>query len=396
MKTGLTSFIFILLALSARSADRIRFAAKINGQQVKLAFDTGSEAFILFEPTVQALGLKWTNPPADLVVSPGKVSLGRTAMCDFEIGGCKTTGRFYVFRTPSYLPLDIDGVLPWKAFRNRLLYLNASERSLTMPDVFPDDLDRWQAWKLKADSETLFFEIRNTDGTTGSVAIDTGSPAGVELSESNWQAWRSSIRSRNTTLRAGVTPTRGLQIHEERWAEKLELGSFTIYDVPVSPAYHNTHLSHTDCEATLGLFALSRFEVILDYTNKTMYTKPVDDPPADYAHNRIAAVFAPADPSRDNDLIAHIIPQGPAYQAGIREGDLLLGINDLDVTAWRTTPGILPLSRFWSQPPGTKITLRLMRNGKSFDTAVILRDILYPRPAAPEGDTASGQEVHHD
>ena len=39
-------------------------------------------------------------------------------------------------------------------------------------------------------------------------------------------------------------------------------------------------------------------------------------------------------------------------------------------------PKVLPLSRFWSRSPGTKLKLTLSRNDKSFQTTVELQDIL--------------------
>ena len=88
----------------------------------------------------------------------------------------------------------------------------------------------------------------------------------------------------------------------------------------------------------------------------------------------MGAVFVPQGDESDL-LTAQVLPQSPAYQAGIRNGDVLLKIDDLDVTKWRTDPNVLPLSRFWKRPPGTKLKLSLSRNDKPFKTTVELKDI---------------------
>jgi hypothetical protein len=59
----------------------------------------------------------------------------------------------------------------------------------------------------------------------------------------------------------------------------------------------------------------------------------------------------------------------------IRDGDVLLKIGVLNVTRWRTDPLILPLSRFWSQPAGTKHRLTLKRGDETYETTVTLEDL---------------------
>ena len=82
--------------------------------------------------------------------------------------------------------------------------------------------------------------------------------------------------------------------------------------------------------------------------------------------------------SKGADLVAHVADGSPAQKVGIRSGDLLLKIDELDVTKWRTDPAVLPLNRFWSRPAGTKRRLTLQRDGQQFDVTVELQDILFP------------------
>jgi hypothetical protein len=56
----------------------------------------------------------------------------------------------------------------------------------------------------------------------------------------------------------------------------------------------------------------------------------------------------------------------------------LLAIGDLDVTKWQTNPTVLPLSRFWAQPAGTELRLRLSRDGKPYRVRVTLRELFQP------------------
>src|SRR5690242_15954824 len=84
------------------------------------------------------------------------------------------------------------------------------------------------------------------------------------------------------------------------------------------------------------------------------------------------------EPCSNDDLIAHVVDGSPAHEAGIRNGDVLLKIADLDVTRWRTDPTVLPLSRFWQEPAGTKLRLTIRRGNETPEISVLLRNILPP------------------
>ena len=96
-------------------------------------------------------------------------------------------------------------------------------------------------------------------------------------------------------------------------------------------------------------------------------------PPATYEHNRLGAVFAPRD-MEAADLIAHVMDGSPAYEAGVRSGDVLQKVGDLDVTKWRTDPTVLPLS----QKAGSR-----QRGDRTITASAVLRQILAPDAGAP-------------
>jgi hypothetical protein len=211
------------------------------------------------------------------------------------------------------------------------------------------------------------------------ISIDTGTSFGVQLAKKEWDVWRNVHKTNSTTLSAVYFPYSGLKVYEDCWADKLIIGNFSIRNIPVTQSYSDMALQFKSYKATLGLFAFTRLEIILDYRNSTMYTRDISNPTVHYQHNRVAAVFVPNNPAKDIDLVAHVVPNGIAYQAGIRDGDILLVIDDLDVTKWRTDPDILPLYRFWSKPHGTKLKLELKREGNPFEVTVVLQDILPPK-----------------
>ena len=118
--------------------------------------------------------------------------------------------------------------------------------------------------------------------------------------------------------------------------------------------------------------------MIIDGPAGAAYLKPKNTPPVLYDHNRLGAVFMPLE-KNSTELVARVVRASPAYEAGIRNGDVLLKVGDLDVTKWRTDPKVLPLSRFWSMPSGMSLELLLKRGNEVYKTRPLLRHILGPK-----------------
>jgi hypothetical protein len=179
------------------------------------------------------------------------------------------------------------------------------------------------------------------------------------------------------TVKAFATSAAGVLVEQEAWADEIQVGSLVLTEVPVreldpreeSPAFM------PDDAATLGLFALRRLDLVVDGANGLAYVRPAKGPAPAYPHNQLGAVFLPQDDQGDS-LVAHVALATPAYVAGIRDHDILLKINDLDVTKWRTDPAVMPLRRFWEERAGTSYKLTLKRGEQEYQTTVVLKRIL--------------------
>ena len=170
-------------------------------------------------------------------------------------------------------------------------------------------------------------------------------------------------------------------VSEEIWTHEIAIGPLVLTDVPVMEENQRVvdlySSTQTQFQATLGFAALKRLNIAIDGKRGIAYLRPRQTPSLPYEHNRLGAAFVERDPTND-DLVANVADRSPAYEAEIRNDDVLLKIGELDATKWRTDPNVLPLSRFWYSPAGTKLELTLKRGDKVFTTTAVLRNILPP------------------
>ncbi|MGD1000805.1 MAG: tetratricopeptide repeat protein [Candidatus Brocadiia bacterium] len=362
-------------ALERRATgNRLIFKAKINGQPVKLVLDTGADTATLTNGAAARLGLKVIAPPADAPpVPPGKVLASLTEKFTLALGQIKPyETTFAVVAIPSYVNPDFDGVIPWCQWKNSVVQIDFDHVHLQITDALPPDLGGWNKWNLKADSDFLIFECAN-GAEAVTIGIDTGDQDGVGLSAKRWKEWRAAHATPAATMDAKLTPGSGLVISEVLRAKTITLGGITLPDVPVTVLAQQAELAFHGCDAVLGVFALTRLQLIIDGKNGVLYTRPIEKSSAEYDYNRLGALFVPKDPEKSDELIAHVPISSPAWDAGIRDGDILLRVGDVDVTKWRTDPRVRA-SQFWTRPAGTELTLTLLRGDKTYETKVVLAE----------------------
>jgi hypothetical protein len=369
---------------------RIGLDATINGERVRLGFDTGASDSILFRGTAERLKLKIIEPLPDFGPVPGQVSGPLTEPVNFAYGTLTGRIQFGVINLPAFTETEMDGLLSWYPLRDKVFIFDPTKQTLDIGDTVPETARGWQRFK-QTDDRVLGFQVAGQDSQRRIAYLDTGAEDGIALQPTLWKDWVATHTNQPATVTAFSTASGELFVKLEMWATEISIGALILQDVPVREAdAHEALAMKPDHAATLGLFALRRLDLVVGGTNRVVYARPRADAPPPYPHNRLGAVFPPPD-MRSDFLSARVAPGSPAYVAGIRDNDVLLKIGDLDVTRWRTDPRIMPLSRFWESAPGTELKLTLKRGEKEYRVTVIVKDILAPsrsgaRPrAAAEG-----------
>jgi hypothetical protein len=357
--------------LQGRADERISLDGKINAKRVRLVFDTGTPCHALWSGAIERLGLKFIPDPTNDY--PSGALAGLTEECDLKVGGARGKTRFLVLDQPGYISPDGDGLIGWQFIGDGVLQIDASRKNIDFLSDVPKKVRKWSRLRVLTNFYRLDLEFPSAQGTNGVVCVDTGWDGGLALADSDWQQWRTSHPQSPTTLQPIYFPADGFGIPEQAWADEIAVGPIVLNGVPIeesAPAIPKQ--VGPQFRGTLGIAALKRLDLIVDAKNGWAYFRPKTDPPSPVSHNRLGAVFSPTE-MHTNQAVARVVKGSPAYEAKVRDGDILLQVNDVKVSSWSARW----INQFY-RPAGTKLELTLQRNGEIFKTTATLRDILKP------------------
>jgi len=344
--------------------------AELNNKPVKLCFDSDAENNGICLQLAKRLGLKLNffqtnNLSSEIVVGDTSAYL--------NINENRSMIELAILNFPYYVNADFDGIVAWSTLKENTLQIDASELKLNFLPRVPKQVTNWSRFFVATNSKTLVLEIPNNQGAKRTISIDTGSDWGFALPPSQWQQWKKLHAGSPITLKTYYAPMYGFLVTEEAWADQIRIGPLVLTNVPIieEPAA-SMAFEDNNHEGTLGLAALKHLNLIIDGEHSIAYLQPNNRNSLAYSHNHLGAVFVPA-VGHPQEGVAIVENGSPAYEAGVRNGDILLAVDGIAVTGWSDKW----LSRF-ILPGGTKLNLTLQRNDVKFETIATLREIIPP------------------
>ncbi len=367
-----------LAAAAITEDERIWIDAKINGKPARFIFDTGSpDYYDLFRRSAERLGLSITNWSDG---NSNSVWRAYTSKYDLNIGEHSVQVWSWVLDLPPVAApaTSADGFIGWPAVTNTVLMIDAKNEIIERGAEVPADTNGWIQLPVDRNSDYFHLLVQGPGGKNVVLSIDTGSPSGVLLNPASWKKWKSSHKNLPMTIRTGFMFGSEMKIVEETCAKEISFGPLTLTDVPISEAFPiDVEVGGENYEATFGNAALKRLDLIVDAVHGVAYLRPRKEKAPRYSYNRAAAMFLPRDPDlKSQECVAHVMENGPAYMAGVRDGDVLVKINGQEIKSWAE---FTEMANDVSHLPAEEtLSLTLKRGKKVFETKIVLKDFTAP------------------
>ena len=354
---------------------------------LRFILDTGAEHVILFKKEItDILGLKYEKR-INLIGSDleKEVFAYITRNVPLYLENSKTVERDIIVLEEDFLHLEeltgeaIHGILGSRFFRGLVMEVDYRKEKLILHDgsKFRDPSDEFRRIPIKVSNHKPYVDskiIQSVEDTIDlNLLIDTGAALPFLLflnTHTSLQIPENFIKGNlgkglGGDLEGYLSKVNSLHFTEHFVFNDL-ITSFQEVDENLDPAVYQYR------NGLIGNPILERFHFILDFVNNIMYLRPNKNFKKEFKYDKSGLIIYAFGPDLSSFYVKDVIKDSPAYEAGIRKGDMIKRI------------GIWP-AHFYSlgnitnklqSKVGKKIKMVLERNGVRYKTQFILKDIL--------------------
>jgi hypothetical protein len=348
---------------------------RVNGKgPYNFIFDTGG-VNIVTPRVAKELGLKSEGKMEGRGGGSGHMDMGLAKIGEIQLGAAEVKDQLFIVAPLDALApaegTDMPGMVGFETFHRFVTRFDYGTRTITLirPDAF-DPKDAGVAIPFKFNGNTIEIQAAY-DGIAGNYTIDTGARMSLSLTAPFAAAHD---LYRGTTPVDAVTgwgiggPTRARVLR----GRELSLGPVMV-ERPVVEVSTDTTGAQADpsIAGNIGAGILKRYIVTLDYNHQTMYVKPVTVPVDDLDTFDRAGVWM--NQSAEGFAVVDVTKGAPADQAGLKTGDVIVGVNGEPATSLKLYEVRKQLR---DEAPGTVVTFTVRRGDAQTTVPVTLKDLI--------------------
>ncbi|HYL70798.1 MAG TPA: aspartyl protease family protein, partial [Candidatus Dormibacteraeota bacterium] len=351
----------------------VMVTATLNGHgPLSFILDTGGHDILTPQAAAQ-LGLHGVGAGASGGAGAGTRTEQYTRVERVQIGGVTLRDQSFFIIPLQYGAVErggqppLAGILGVELFERFAMELNYRERTLSFRPLAHAPPGRGVPVPIRFSDDQPIVSAK-IDGIEGDNGLDTGN-SGSLVVQGRW-AHENGLAPR---LRRGLqTASFGAGGMSQNWATRVDLEvagrRFPHVLASYSEDQKGAFSSRTEA-GNIGNQIYDNFTLAFDYGRNTVWFAPL---PAHAPQPYSRAGMGLYKQSPDSFTVVTVLPNGPAAQAGIENGDEVVGANG---TPARALSG-WDMRRLARAAPGSKLTLEVKRNGQIRTAELTLREML--------------------
>ncbi|GAB4490194.1 MAG: hypothetical protein OHK0019_08750 [Saprospiraceae bacterium] len=282
------------------------------------------------------------------------------------------------FRFEEYAGVNVHGILSANAFSKYIIKINYERKVITLYDreSFKLREEGYIALPVEVFRNKIYLKtnLRIVPDSVVPVKllIDTGAGLPLLLFSDTHPLLHPSANAISTNIGMGLG---GYLEGFTGRIRQIDLGAFLQQNVityfqTLDSVYNAEHLNNRN--GLIGNTLLSRFFVILDYQNSTIWLKPARGYRSEFVYDRSGLNLIASGNNFNHFVVQSVIPGSPAAEADFRKGDEIVRIGLMPTTL----SSLSDLQRIFQKKPGKKLTVIVKRDGKRLKKKILLRELI--------------------
>jgi hypothetical protein len=282
------------------------------------------------------------------------------------------------FRFEEVTGQKIHGIIGADVFKNFVVRINYQRQLITLikPSAFKEPGNDYQKIGIEVYKNRPFIfsplKLSSDSTKTAKLLLDTGATVAMILNTNT--SLNLKLPENLISGKIGMGLGGFLEGYLGR-VEKLKMGDYLLNEVLTNfqelPPFVDTSLLNGR-NGLVGNQILSRFHLILDYWNETIYLKPNRDFKDKFKYDKSGITLLATGVQLNRFLVHDILENSPAFLADLKRGDELRSLNRVPINFF----SLQDLNNIFSKREGKKIRLVVKRNGRRVVIKFVLKKLV--------------------